>query len=705
MTHHSSRHYRVSLLEGCDVKVAILGPPNTGKSTLFNVLTGGNVLVANWPGVTVDVEIGKIKTGAGTTCIADLPGVYGLYPTTMEERVAEAFILDNKPDWVMVLIDATTPEKSLSLLVQALEAFGAKVIGVMTKKALMHGMGIHFDVEGLKRDLSIEIVETSVLEGIGVSELKSIVSRKPRSGDKRYLEISYGSLEAYIEKIAGMAEVSRFSIERGVSSRYIAVSLLLGDPVVSAYFTSELLEAVSDLRAEAEKSLSIDLRHAIFERRYQFVEEIASRHIVRTGKSKAMESIDRVLTHPIIGPLASILLVVTVFLAVFSVNTGFPLNILLSYTGHDNLASLVEEYSFTSLLGEVFDKLSSLTADTIGGTLGDLIGNGVIGGVGAVLSFVPLVMMVYIFLGILEDTGIIARIASSLHPIMEPFGLTGRSVFPFFISLGCNVPGVYATRAASFEERIKSLWSVPFIPCQARLVVMLAFADAFFKNPAAKAFAVLGLYTAGILAALFTSIVASIIFKHKLGIERRIPLVLELPYIHRPSWRVVYWITRDNTWHFIKKAGTIIFFMSLITWLLLSYGPTGYTDNLEESFGGIIGEKLSFILAPMGIQGGPATILTLGLIVGLVAKEVVLSTVVQATGIGDPIKAVQHLGLTHAQAFGFLLIVTLYFPCIATLAAMYAETRDPRYVLLFGLYSIVLALTAGYLGYYLHTLL
>jgi ferrous iron transport protein B len=700
------RQYRVELLEGCLSKVALLGPPNTGKSTLFNILTGGNVLVANWPGVTVDIEIGRLKTPKGTVCIVDLPGTYGLYPTTIEERIAEAFLLDNNPDWVIVLIDATTPEKSLGLLLQAMEAFGRKVIAVLTKKALMHGLGIHIDVEGLKRELGIEIIETSVLEGIGINELKEAITRKPfEQSEYGYLSINYGPLEAYISKLEEDHEVIEFAREQGISPRYAAISLLLKDPVIMDRAPETIISNVLDVIEEATKVFPSGLYQIIFERRYSFVEQLASKHIVRTKESTVMDRIDRLLTHPIFGPINSLLIVIIVFLAVFSINTGFPLNVLLDYSGFHSAASFVEEYSLTSLLGEFFDYLASTTYEAIGGQLGDLLGNGIIGGVGAVLSFVPLVFMVYFFLGILEDTGVISRIASSLHPFLEPFGLTGRSVFPLFISLGCNVPGVYATRASSVEERVKSLWAIPFIPCQARLVVMLAFADAFFHNPLTKTLAVLGLYTAGLLAALFTSVVASLFFRGKLGIERRTPLVLELPYLHKPSWKVVWWITRDNTLHFIKKAGTVIFIMSIITWGLLNYGPEGYTGTLENSFGELLGKTFSFILYPLNITGDKANILTLSLIVGLVAKEVVLSTIVQATGIGDPIKAISTLGLAPAQAFGFLLIVTLYFPCIATLAAMYAETRKPSYILLFAIYSILLALFAGYIGYLIHIII
>ncbi|MCE4614144.1 MAG: ferrous iron transport protein B [Desulfurococcales archaeon] len=698
--------YHVNILEGCTVKVVLLGPPNTGKSTLFNILTGGNVLVANWPGVTVDVEIGKIKTLRGTICIADLPGTYSLYPTTLEEKIAEAFILDNKPDWIAVLIDATTPEKSLGLLIQAIEAFGSKVIGILTKKAVMHGLGIHIDVEGLKRELGVNIIETSALEGIGLEELKEAISIKPteKSGFTS-LKINYGPLEAYINMLEGNTDLINFSADYCLSTRYTAISLLMKDLVIFDKIPNNLKARVQELEEEASKAFSSGLSQIIFEKRYQFVDQLASKHIVRTKESIIMDRIDKLLTHPILGPINSLLLIFIVFLAVFSVNTGFPLNVILDYTGYHNAAAIVEEYSLTSLLGEFFDWLATSVYNYIGGQGGDLLGNGIIGGVGAVLSFVPLILMVYFFLGILEDTGVISRIASSLHPFLEPFGLTGRSVFPLFISLGCNVPGVYATRASSIEERVKSLWAVPFIPCQARLVVILAFADAFFHDPITKTLAVLGLYGAGIFAALFTSVIASVFFKGKLGVERRTPLVLELPYLHKPSWKVVYWITRDNTLHFIKKAGTVIFVMSIITWTIVNYGPQGYTGTISGSFGELIGEKLSFILHPLNIKGIYANILTLSLIVGLVAKEVVLSTIVQATSIGDPIKAVASLGLTHAQAFGFLLIVTLYFPCIATLAAMYTETRKMSYILLFALYSIALALSAGYIGYLLHIII
>ena len=699
--------YKLEALRECDIKVVLLGPPNTGKSTLFNILTGGNVLVANWPGVTVDIDIGKMKINGKHVCIVDLPGTYSLYPTTIEEKIAESFILDNNPDWIIVLIDATTPEKSLGLLVQAIEAFSNRVIAVLTKKALMHGLGIHIDVEGLKKDLGVNIIETSALEGIGVDELKQTITKEPpaREFNVNGTIVNYGSLEIYINNLASDKELMEFALNHRVSPRYVAISLLLEDPVILGRVSLSIKAKALRVLNEAKQVYPSGLNHVIFEKRYAYVDRLAEKHIVRVKESKMMDRIDALLTHPILGPINSLLLIFTVFLGVFSVNTGFPLNVLLDAFGYHRAAELVGEYSLTSILGEFFDYLANTTYNVIGGQLGDLLGNGIIGGVGAVLSFVPLVLMVYFFLGILEDTGIISRIASSLHPFLEPFGLTGRSVFPLFISLGCNVPGVYSTRASSVEERVKSIWAIPFIPCQARLVVMIAFSDAFFHDPLSKTVALLGLYTAGFVAALFTSVIASFFFKEKMGIERRTPLILELPYLHKPSWRVVYWITRDNTWHFIRKAGTIIFAMSIVIWFLLNYGPAGYTGSINGSYGEMIGRDLSFILRPMNLTGSRASILTLSLVNGLVAKEVVLSTIVQATGIGDPVKAVSLLGLTRAQAFGYLLIVTLYFPCMATLAAMYTETRKLRYIALFAVYSVTLALLAGYLGYYLHIIL
>lgn len=704
--HKHGRHHLHTEWGGCNTRVALLGTPNSGKSTLFNVLTGGEARVANWPGVTVDVEIGEFHANDRKVCVADLPGSYSLYPTSMEEEVTLRFLLDNNFDVIVVVIDSTAPEKGLGLAVQALEAFGDRVILAFAKLELMHKTGIHVDIASIERLLGTKIIETSVLEGVGINELRNAILETGQNPPQRpyFLHIEYGPLDAYLQEILSKCDKIREKArELGISPRWAAVHLLMGDKIVAGKLDTPE-DCYQPVREELLKTYGLQPEMLVFESRYKMVEQIAEQHIVRTTQRDIYQKLDSILTHPVAGPLTGLLILFGMFLAAFSLNTGFPLDVIFSYMGYERAAQIVTEYSLTSLLAMVFDWLARVVAEGIGGNLGDLIGYGAIAGVGAVLSFVPLVFIVYLLLAILEDMGIIARIASSIHSFVEPFGLSGRSVFALFLSLGCNVPGIYATRATSFEERIRSMWSVPFIPCQARLAVILAFADAFFQDPWLKALGVLGIYAAGVAAALFTAVVSSIIFSKKLGISRRIPLILELPYLHKPSWKVVWWISRDNTWHFIRKAGTIIFVMSVLVWGLTTYGPNGMATSIEDSYGGMIGSKIGILLHPLDMNGSTADTLGLALFTGLVAKEVVLSTIVQYTNIQNPVEAVSSLGLNNAQALGYLLIVNLYFPCVATLAAMYSESRRISYVLAFAFYSLLLALITGYIAYFLHTL-
>ena len=690
-------------LRDCDRVAVLLGAPNTGKSSLFNVLTGKTAAVANWPGVTVDIEIGKVKVDSLRLCVVDLPGTYGLVPSSPEEAVTREAIFAIKPDVIVVLLDSTQPEASLNLVIQAVEAFPGRVLVVATKYALSHAQGIHLDLEGLSSRLGAPVIPVSALEGLGVPELVQALQEARRGGRIR---IDYGLLEPYIRRLEETGWAGDAAERLGVSRRWVVVQLLSGDEHLARLLYdmgyAELVEEALRLSEEAGRRLNIPLELYVAERRIMFAEELARQTVVRREPAgqKWQKLVDAFL-HPVLGPVLSVAGLFATFAVIFAVNIGFPLNMIFRWAGLEGAAEFIENYNLSTLLGEAFALLAEhVKAALGGGLLASLIADGIIGGVGFILSFLPLIAMVYVSLAILEDSGLAARMAVSFHPLLYRFGLTGRSLFPLIMGIGCNVPGVYATRGLSEEERFRAVFAEPFIPCQARLAVMIAVTSVLVKGLLAQALTMIIVYLEAFAAALLTAWIAGRLVQPKLlagrgiRVEHKIELIMELPKVHRPHWRVIAWQVRDNVVHFIRKAGTVLFLLAIVTWAMFSFGPQGVVDDPSDSFAGILGEYVGDILRPIGIGEDRDEVLGVALLNGLIAKEGVLTTIAISQGYGEAgvEEAIASLGLTQAQAIAFLVLISLYFPCIATLAAMANVVKNWRLVLLYAGYSIAIAL-------------
>ncbi|MCE4628448.1 MAG: ferrous iron transport protein B [Desulfurococcales archaeon] len=698
-----------SALRNCDRIVALVGVPNTGKSTLFTVLTGRHATIANWPGVTVDIEVGKIRSAKGLLCIVDLPGTYGLIPSSPEEAVTRRFLTKYKPDTIVVVLDMSQPEVSFSLLVQVVEAFPGRVLVAGTKAELAHSLGVHVDLEGISRLLHVPVVRTSALEGVGVRELLDAILSGRRGGR---LRIDYGVLEPFLEHLENHPESSAAAEKTGFSKRWIALGLMGGDEYLYSELHEHGLQSLASeglrLREEFQRRHGLDPEHVIVEKRLEFIEKLARETVIRRKPASSFwQRIADLHMHPILGPFVSILGLLITFMLVFSVNTGFPLNIVLEYLGHPTAAEILSEYSISGVIAMFFDALSSWVVSRVPGLVGDLLGNGIINGVGFVLSFTPLIAMVYLSLAILEDSGIATRMAVSFHGLFRRFGLSGKSVFPLVMGLGCNVPAVFSARALSEEERFRAVFAVPFIPCQARLAVIVAFVTVLIRGVAAQAMAVVTVYVEALLAALLTSWIAARIVQPRiyarLGIKEYTPtpeLIMEIPPVHRPHPKVVWWMVRDNTLHFLRKAGTIIFLLAILLWGIFAFGPSGVAGTVEESYAYLIGEAAGKVLAPFHLSDRARNILGTALVSGIIAKEGVLTTIAIATGSAtDASAALKVLGIGPAQALGYLVLISLYFPCIATLAAMVSVLKSRGLVVAYAIYSFLLALVLGYVTY------
>ncbi|MCE4619508.1 MAG: ferrous iron transport protein B [Desulfurococcales archaeon] len=705
-------------LKSCDRLVALLGAPNTGKSVLYNTLTKGKSSVANWPGVTVDLHIGRIRAGSRSVCILDLPGAYGLVPSSPEENVTLEALLELKPDLIITLLDSTNPDAGINLVVQAIEAFDGRVVVALTKYALAHAMGVHIDIGHLQSLLGVPVVPVSALEGLGIDKLMEFITGEESPRQRAILRIDYGFLEEDIRKVEKNNLVVRASEEFSITTRWLALQIVSRSEAVlrilGKHGYDQLISLSEKVYDEALSKLGVPPEVYIAEKRLAIIESIIRDTVVRrTPASNVWQRFSDILLHPVAGPIASILGLFATFGAVFSVNTGFPLNILFDWLGWRAAAEFLEKYNLSSLLIDLFNIIGNMLRPHIPPPWNGLVADGIIGGVGFVLSFLPLIILVYFSLGILEDSGIATRMAISFHPLFYRFGLSGRSVFPLMLGLGCNVPAEFATRGLPEEERFRVVFAVPFIPCQARLAVIIAVTSILIKGVVAQTVAVTAIYTEALLAALMTAWIASRIIQPRIYRKKGLPyqakpeLIMELPPVHKPHPKVIWWYIRDNTIHFLRKAGTVIFLLAIITWGLLYYGPNGYTTNPSQSYGGIIGEWVGDVTHLIGVGEERDQILGVALLDGLIAKEGVLTAIAISTGAGQESlqTAIESIGLTTSQAIGFLVLITLYFPCVATLAAMRSILKSWKPVLGYAIYSILIAITFATITYHIATLL
>ncbi len=716
MIHSSSNSEKKSMTEAQDandskvVILALAGNPNVGKSTLFNVLTGETAHVANWPGVTVAIKQGKLTHHEKEIIVVDLPGTYSLSAEASDaaEAIAREFVARHKPDVVVVLVDATALERTMYLPIMALE-MTPRVIIAINMMDVAEKRAIHIDLDALSRELGVPVVGISALreEGIGVLLDRVLDVSEGREGRKEPLKVDYGSLEPYIARLENL--IKKGGLLKDYPPRWVAVRLIEGDPVLFGRIREkepEVASTILEIIQSAKTSLRMDLGLMAVQARFSFIDsllkgKITKTHLISPGFE---EKLDKVALHPIIGPLFASFVLLGSFLTVFAINVGFPLNLIFSYLGMENMAELIERYSLSNVLVGIFDFLAEVIKGALKGYPSWFVGlvvDGAISGVASVLGFLPLILMVYLVLGALQDSGLMARVAVSLDRFFRRFGLSGKAVFPAVVGFGCSVPAVMSTRAMDDDrERMVTAMTVPLIPCQARLVVMLAIASVMFSSPLGQASFLLGIYMLSIgLYLLSSALLNRLIFKVKVPPE----LVLEVPPYHKPSLKVIWWYARMNTMKFIKRAGTIIFSLSVLLWFLLHFGPNGYISQeimetnalaVEKTIAAILGRAL----VPLGrLMGLGDWRIMLALETGLIAKESVLSTIVAATGAAGVNQAIEALGMTSLQAVSLTIAMTTYVPCIATVGVLKQELRITKYLLMIIAYQLLLAfvLAAG----------
>lgn len=694
-----------------EILVALSGSPNVGKSTLFNRMTGGDVHVANWPGVTLQRAEGLVEHHGVKIKIVDLPGTYSLSAQDVGERIARDFLVGERPDVLVIVVDATSLEKSLYFAVMALELFSRAVIALNMIDAA-DKRGVHIDLDGLESKLGVPVVPISALKGIGIGVLLDRILDVSQGRGSRIapLKVDYDGLEPFIhsvEKLLG----AKGALKK-YPSRWAAIRLLEGDDLLIQELAIEDPALADEVRLIGERArieLGEDPEKIAISSRYSFIDEAVKSTVtrVRLAKPTLAEKLDEVMLHPLVGPITSILLILTTFFLIFAVNTGFPLNIVLEQLGYRDLAALIEEFSLSGMLGTLFDQLSSMLREQLSsmgydGWVISLVADGIMGTLGTLISFIPLLIMAYIFLGAMQDSGLFPRAAVSLDNLFRKFGLSGRAFFPAALGMGCSVAAIVSTRVMDDDrERMVTAMSSPLIPCQARLLVLLALASAAFSNPLEQSALTISIYILSfILYLLASKLLNKLVFK----VEYAPDLIMELPPYHRPSLRVIWWYSRSNTEHFIKKAGILIFALGVATWYLMNFGPTGFLadGSVSQSYASYLGRLLTPVTSLIGL---PDWRYALAFEVGFIAKEGLLITFSSMTGSADPVQALRLMGITPLKATSMALAMNYYVPCLATVAALFSELRIGKYILLTVVMEIALALllagTVYWVGYLL----
>ena len=632
---------------------ALAGNQNCGKTTLFNSLTGANQHVGNFPGVTVDQKVGDIKNVKDCQ-VVDLPGIYSIRPYTSEEIVTRDFILKNHPDGIINIVDATNIERNLYLTLQLLELRIPTVLALNMMDEVRKGGGT-IDVPALSKRLGIPVVPISAAKNEGVSELirQAVETAKNKVAPKVLDFCPDGPVHRCIHSVSHVIEDHARRV--GISSRFAATKLIEGDEQITEMLElddneKELLEHSI---IEMEQESGLDRNAALADMRYTFIESVVADTVIKAVESPEHArsvKIDRILTGRFTAIPVFIAIMLVIFFLTFNVIGSFLSDLLA--LGIDNLTALVD---------------SALTSYGLNPVVHSLVIDGIFAGVGSVLSFLPIIVTLFFFLSILEDTGYMARIAFVMDKLLRKIGLSGRSIVPMLIGFGCTVPAVMATRTLSSDrDRKMTIMLTPFMSCSAKIPIYAVFSAAFFPGYAAVAMIVL--YLSGILV----GIIAALIMKKTAFRGEPVPFVMELPNYRFPSPKSVGLLLWDKAKDFLQRAFTIIFVATIIIWFLQTFDAhlNVVTDNADSLLAGL-GRLIAPILVPLGT--GDWRIAT-ALISGFTAKEAVVSTlgVLLGTGTGDLAPALSQM-FTPLTACAFLAFTLLYTPCVAAVATIKNE--------------------------------
>ena len=633
------------------MKIGLVGNQNSGKTTLFNLLTGMNAKIGNWPGVTIEKKVGKIKDTDYE--LTDLPGIYSLSPYSIEEEISRNFVFEEKADVIINIVDSTSLERSLYLTTQLLE-LDTRVIVALNMSDILEKKGINIDVKKLESELGAKVLKISALKETGIKELIEEI-KKPNNISK--VKIFDNNMESVIEKTI------RLLPQELKHKRFVAVKLLEND----MRFKELTSESIQKLANDVLENYDTDLEEIIATERYKFIERIKSKVVKQSkGKETISDKLDKVFLNKWLAfPIFVIIMFLVYYLSVGVIGT-FTV---------DWVGEVVEGFGGT--VGEFLEGIGTSE------WLNSLVVDGIIAGVGAVLGFVPQLIILFICISILETTGYMSRIALLLDKLFRRIGLSGKSLIPFIVGSGCSVPGIMGTRIIeNQDEREMTTVLTPFIPCSAKLPIIALFAGYFFGEN--SGFVSASLYFFAIIIIILCAMaMKKFIFKHTSN-----TYISELPEYKLPSVKYVAKDVFEKVMAFIKRAGSVILICSIVIWFLLSFSPSmEYGIDVEDSILATVGKQISWIFYPMlGENSWGATV---SAVQGLVAKEQVISSMSVIAGLAEDTEEGSEIfakeGIfgffTAAAAYAFMVFNLFSAPCFGAIGAMKRELGGTKKML------------------------
>lgn len=667
------------------VKIALAGNPNSGKTTLFNALTGSNQFVGNWPGVTVEKKEGKLK-GHKDVVIMDLPGIYSLSPYTLEEVVARNYLITERPDAILNIVDGTNLERNLYLTTQLAE-LGIPVIIAVNMMDLVQKNGDKININALARELGCAVVEISALKGTGITEAASLAVSAAQKKEKAMAVHRFGKVvESGLEEIKARLDSSIPEEQK----RFFSIKLFERDNKIAEGMTS--VPAVEDIIVRMEEKFDDDSESIITNERYTYIAQILKDSYVKAGKNQqtVSDKIDQIVTNRILA--------LPIFAAVMW---------LVYYISVTTVGTIVTDWTNDVLFGEIIPPAieSLLVSIHCAEWLQGLILDGIVAGVGAVLGFVPQMLVLFIFLAFLEACGYMARIAFIMDRIFRKFGLSGKSFIPMLIGTGCGVPGVMASRTIENDrDRKMTIITTTFIPCGAKLPIIALIAGALFGG---ASWVAPSAYFVGIAAIICSGIILK---KTRMFAGDPAPFVMELPAYHMPTAGNVLRSMWERGWSFIKKAGTVILLSTIFVWFTSSFGVVdgrfGMVEDLSQGFLAGIGSALAWLFAPLGWGDWKMAVAA---ITGLVAKENVVGTLGILFGFAEVAEDGTEIwgnlasSYSAAAAYSFLTFNLLCAPCFAAIGAIKREMNNAKWTWFAIGYQTVLAYMVSFCIYQLGT--
>ena len=647
------------------LNVAFIGNPNCGKTTLFNAYTGANLKVANWPGVTVEKVEGSFRFQDYQMKLVDLPGTYSLTSYTMEEKVSREYILSDAVDVIIDVADASSLERNLYLTLQLIE-LGKPVVLALNMMDIVEKRGMEIDLHRLPEMLGIPVVPVSARKRRGLDILMHAAVHHKDHQEKTPVIHHHGNRQSqhphdhhrefamvYSDEVEDKIDVIKEQLKQKYpemfNHRWHAIKILEGDEEVTKRYPVELPEG-----------FVCNYEQQIINEKYDFIEEIMDEVMVhREQKAAATDRVDAILTNQWLGLPIFLVIMAGVFFLTFTIGDWLK----------EYMALFIEMISQRTV--------GALEALEVNQALTSLIVDGIISGVGGILTFLPNIFILFLALAFLEDSGYMARVAYVMDGLMGKVGLSGRAFIPMILGFGCTVPAIMASRALeNRHDRLKTMLVTPFMSCSARLPIYLLFSQVFFGEHAMVA--AYSMYVLGLAVAILVAFVVHLMDKGK----SQYNLLIELPEYKAPSARTIAIYVWEKVKDYLTKAGTTIFIASILMWFLLNFGTGGYTTEIQESFGSVIGKAVEPLFAPAGLGYWQIVV---ALIAGISAKEVVVSSCSVLFGIGNITSAegmaalgtlLEGMGFGGLNAYCLMVFALLYTPCIAALATIHRESRS-----------------------------